>query len=732
MNQSSARSKGPVIARSTPRRSTGHRIGRLAWFLWALTVVLTAFGLLLTLNLWYQDVQFNYYWALSSVLPPAVATVGLVIASHRPHNYIGLIFCTIGALTSAQIFCALYAVNSLLVVPDILSGGEALAWATSWLGYLWIGLAALFALLFPNGRLLSDRWRWVAWSCVVTAATGAVVTAFLPGPIEGIAPIRNPLGIERIDASYARAADIFLESCISIVSIVAWTSPIVRLRQARGQERQQLKWCVYAAALGVGTRVIAGTLFEIFPVPPGVYWTVITVSTLAIIGFPVAVGFAVLKYHLYDIDIVINRTLVYGALTVSVVSLYVLVVMGVGALVQTRGNFVPSLAAVGLVAVVFQPLRHRLQQAVNHLMYGERDEPRAVLSRLGKALEGSLASRAVLPAVCKTVAQALKLPFVAVDLGGGGKLQRIASHGTPAEEVHTLPLIYQNEVVGELLFSPRRGEQLNARDLELLEDVCRHAAVAAHDVSLAADLQRSREELVTTREEERRRIRRDLHDGLGPSLATLTLKLDAARNLLSSDPQLAERLLLQLKENTQDAIADIRQLVYELRPPALDELGLVGAIREQAAQYSSAGNRSVAGIDAGLFCCTVEAPARLEGLPAAVEVAAYRIVQEALTNAARHSGAKNCHVRLSLGDASPESGYLQSEITDDGTGLPEGYRAGVGTTSMRERAEELGGKISIENLSTGGTKVYAVLPLPRKEEGGDEREGERKSTRHHG
>jgi signal transduction histidine kinase len=220
--------------------------------------------------------------------------------------------------------------------------------------------------------------------------------------------------------------------------------------------------------------------------------------------------------------------------------------------------------------------------------------------------------------------------------------------------------------------------------------------IAAHAARLTADLQRSRERLVSTREEERRRLRRDLHDGLGPQLATFTLKLDAARNLLASEPEAASSLLLELKTQTQDTIFGIRRLAYELRPPALDELGLTSALREQATAYGPA--------------FSVEAHEELPPLPAAVEVAAYRIAVEAMTNTARHARARVCRVRIA-----PSDRELEVEITDDGVGLPDGCRAGVGLSSMRERAAEIGGTCEIESMPGGGTRVLARLPLPLSE-----------------
>ncbi len=248
----------------------------------------------------------------------------------------------------------------------------------------------------------------------------------------------------------------------------------------------------------------------------------------------------------------------------------------------------------------------------------------------------------------------------------------------------------------------------------MLEDLARHAGVAAHAVSLhertvrlheeavalAADLQRSRERLVTAREEERRRLRRDLHDGLGPQMASLTLTIDIARKLLETDPSGADVLLADITGHAQAAIADIRRLIYDLRPPALDDLGLVPALRELSTRYGQSGLR--------IEIDTVE---RLPALPAAVEVAAYRIAQEALTNAMRHADAHNCMLRLTVG-----ARQLQVEVSDDGRGLPEDLRAGVGLRSMRERAEELGGVCIIESRPEGGTQVLARLPLPQEGE----------------
>jgi signal transduction histidine kinase len=272
----------------------------------------------------------------------------------------------------------------------------------------------------------------------------------------------------------------------------------------------------------------------------------------------------------------------------------------------------------------------------------------------------------------------------------------VAAYGAPAAELFRLPLVYQGEPIGALILSPRApGEALAAADQRLLVDLARQIAVAVHAVRLTADVQRSRERLVTAREEERRRLRRELHDGLGPTLASLTLKLDVAQTLVFDDLQSGVALLAQLQAQTKTAIDTVRRLTHELRPPVLDQLGLASALREQAAQYSQLNGLSV----------LVDIPEELPALPAAVEVAAYHIAVEALINVVRHAHAHTCRIRLMVDTA------VCMEISDDGRGLPAACRAGVGLQSMRERAAELGGTCTVAPIATGGTCVRARLPL---------------------
>jgi signal transduction histidine kinase len=477
-------------------------------------------------------------------------------------------------------------------------------------------------------------------------------------------------------------------------------------------ERQQTKWIV----IGLFVTLVLYTVSTIpwvyvYSRPAGTIraawanWIMFFLQGIwfiMICVMPISMSIAILRYHLWDIDIVINRTLVYSSLTTLVVGMYVLIVGSLGALFQTGSSLPVSFLATGIIAVSFQPLRQHLQHTVNRLMFGERDDPYAVLGRLSARLEAVVAAPVVLPTIVETVVEALKLPYAAIALKEGEQFTIAAEYVRPSvwarkpdSHMEILPLMYQLELIGQLQLAPRApGEPFSPTDRQLLETIARQAGIAAHNVRLTQDLQRSRERLVTTREEERRRLRRDLHDGLGPALAAMSFKLDASANLVGYDPERARTLIVELKAQIQTLLADIRRIAYDLRPPALDQLGLVGALREHITSNQSQG-----------LHIAFEAPETLPPLAAAVEVAAYRIALEAIHNVNRHAHAQHCWVRLSLCD------NLCLEISDDGRGIPDHVHPGVGMVSMRERTEELGGTCVFKNRPGQGTCTLVQLPL---------------------
>lgn len=575
-------------------------------------------------------------------------------------------------------------------VGDLVSGiGFWLFKATTFGAYILFWIAGFhLALVFP-APLLSPKQRWVIPTIYI--APYLAYAFYLAAVFPGSASMLDWIG--RWIPGESTLSVIYL-----LMMLVALT---LNYRASTGAARQKMRWVAFAALVSGWSGLLLWNL------PSAILgYSLITPNMLGllILPFPLAIAIAILRYRLFDIDVIINRTLVYGALTVSTMALYAFVVGYIGNLVQASDRSIIAFLTTGLVAVLFHPLRERLQRSVNRLMYGERDEPYAVLTRLGQRLQATIAPEAVLPTIVETVAQALKLPYAGITLKQEDKFNTVAAYGLVRGELLVLPLYYQSEMIGQLVLSPRgRGEEFSIADRRLLDTLAHEAGVAAHSVRLTADLQRSREQLIAAREEERRRIRRDLHDGLGPALASLTLKADAARNLLASDPSAVNTLLKDLKTQSQAAIADIRRLVYELRPPALDELGLVAAIRAQVAQYD--------GQIGGLNISVAASPSGLPPLPAAVEVAAYRIVLEALTNVAHHAHADRCQVRIEC------DGSLKLEIIDNGVGLASGLRAGVGLASMRERAAELGGTCVVEPAAgRRGTRVFAQIPLPEKAE----------------
>lgn len=651
--------------------------------------------------------------ALSQLATLPYAIVGGLIAARQPRNIIGWLFLVTGFLSGLAAFSfalgLAYPYANANGLTLIVSLAMLARWYDIWSIVPRSVLSTVFVFLhFPDGRLLSRHWAPLAWTAILGLAGSMLSLALRHAAlVSQQIDSANPLTISEVSPALeiALGASLTMLGAASLGSLFALGT---RYRRSEGVERAQMKWLVFAVgitALGFGF-AYAAPIFLSMSVSMAEELG-FTAYALGYMGIAAAVGVAILRYRLYDIDLVINRTLVYGALTATVFAVYLVVVSGLGLLFQASGSLGLSLVGVGIVAIVVQPIRGRLQRAINHLMYGARDDPYAALSQLGQRLENTLAPEAVLSTIVETVAQALKVPYAAISVkmpadpaSSGNASPVLASYGTPIEERLDVPLTYQGETVGALLVGPRRGEGFSTADWRLLNDLARQAGVAVHAVRLTTELQRSRQRLVTTREEERRRLRRDLHDGLGSQLAALHLRSDTLRKLIPTEPTAAQEIALELRDEIREAVSDIRRLVYELRPPALDELGLAGAICALAAQ--STANDGIQMI--------VEAPEELPPLPAAVEVAVYRIAQEALTNVVRHAQASSCAIQIVL------NGDLALEIKDDGVGLPDRPHLGVGLRSMRERAEELGGSCTFRNGQPRGTRISVHLPLPQTTE----------------
>jgi signal transduction histidine kinase len=591
------------------------------------------------------------------------APCGLLVARCRPANPIGwlMLGAAVAPLTSAA------------MVP-VAAHGEAAGWPVGALRlvitvflFAWpwgVGLCLpLLLQLFPTGTAV---WRPFL---IATVVLGAATSLFM-----GIGP--SP---DLVADTYLLLGDpgAVVNTAVEVITLVLLLGSVATLlvRYRRGDDtvRRQLLWLLLAALVAVGINVPGAV-----DVGHRSLADIALLLTFPLI--PAAVTVAILRHRLFDVRLVVSRAVLWLLLTGSVVGAY-------GALVAVmdrvlRGAGAPLLATL-VIALAFNPARTRLQRLVDRALYGARADPVRAVSQVGERLAGH-----DLGAVVDGVREALRLPFAALRADG----VEIAASGQPPETLRTVPLLYRGDVVGDLVAGVRRGERrLAAADLAVLDLIATPLAVAVHSVRLSDQLQVSRERLVGAAEEERRRLHRELHDSLGPALTGAAFKVQATGNLIASNPARAAQLNDELGDQLRTLIDDVRRMVYGLRPPALDELGLVGALRRYTGQFPGLGLH-------------VDGPDPMPPLPAAVEVAAFRIATEAVANVVRHSGARRAVVTVA-----PTESHLVVSISDDGA--PDaGWRPGVGLRSILERAAELGGHASAGPTAEGG-RVTAVLPM---------------------
>ena len=641
-------------------------------------------------------------WRL--LLPISLSIVAALIISRQPRNLVGWLLMIPALVTAAPFPLAESA--SYLLDPPADPGLPFLlyAWFNSWGWILLIFPILLVPLHFPDGKPPSARWRWVDYLalflallfiCLVTMAES------FGGDISGIPwQVPNPIGFIPMtwEPFFMPVWGIALVSLV----LLSTSSLFVRYRQADVVERTQIKWLLYAVSLF--TVVYALTFINI-PLIQIQFWHSVVVL-LALLGIPAAIGIAILRYNLFDIDLVINRTLVYSGLTLAVVGIYVAVVGYLSFLFQTEANLAISLVATGLVAVLFGRLHGWLQRGVNRLMYGRRDEPYQVLTQLGAELQSTVNPAETLQKTAATIAESLKLPYVAIYMQRDGKRRLAAVFGSPANETSCFPLIHGGETAGELEAAARAAnEPLSAADFRLLNDLARQISPTVGAALLALDLEEARLHIVTAREESRRQLGSDLHDGIGHQLAGLARKIEQANRLLGDDPGAVPEILADINRQLSATSDEVRQLAYRLHPPELELLGLAGALRERAEAVTSLAVR-------------LDVPADPPQLPAALETAVYYIALEALTNVEKHARARNCTIRLFLTDE--ESSFMARGLTlyieDDGRGWPPQRGNGLGLLSMQGRAAEVGGSCLIETSPRGGLRVIAHLPLPAEPE----------------
>lgn len=662
----------------TSSRHTEHVSGRRLSVLLtclALGEVAGAIVLAMVSEMSWQD-ALDGFVLTNGLMGLSFAACGGVIAWHHPRNAVGWLFIAdgLGHATGALV------VPLAQVLHD--QGGPVglQRLAVTVLMYSWpwsIGLFLPVALLLvPDGRPASPRWRRVIWAVVLTAPLFVVETGLGPERVTDTLP-RGYLTTDRYDDLTALWTVSELRTSLAILLGVACL--VVRYRRGDDTRRRQLLWLVLAAivviALVIPWSFVSGTPIAVL---------------FAIPLIPVAVTVGIVRAQLLDIKLVVSRAVAWLLLSLAALAGYVVLVALLDTFVTARLG--KSALVTVLVALTLAPLLPRLQRQVDRWMYGDRGDPARVATRVGAQL-ASGDRGGDLSHVAAALREALRFPYVAVATRSGV----LAESGRRPGANATLPLAYGGEEVGELVVGLRSGERrLTTADRATLDVLAASLAVAVHALTLSTELGRSRERLVMAREEERRRIRQDLHDGLGSTLTGVALSADAAANLVASDPDGVRSLLGDLRRDTRAALADVRRLVDDLRPPALDELGLLGALRQRADQLAWRP-------DGRAIVVRLEAPASLPSLPAAVEVAAYRIATEALTNIARHAGAQSAVVDVRCADA------LVVEVTDDGRS-DGSWTPGVGLIGMRERASELGGHFEAGPRAAGG-RVFVSIPL---------------------
>jgi signal transduction histidine kinase len=631
----------------------------------------------------------NPFLPLIVTLSVLHAGLGTAVAQRRPGHPVGVVLLASAAVGATVVATGAH-VDAALAGAVPTTGLAWSLWVNRWLWVLMAATPTALLLAFPGGRLPSPRWRPVLPVCA--AGVALFVAQSMGQPFAETfwraVPATNPLGDAAAHVSAAlgpwpRVAFVLASGCGA-------AAVLGRLPGASEELRGRLLW---VAVPGVFLPVALA-----LSLVGGWEWAG-AVEMVAGLAVSVTVAVVTFRHRMFDVDVALNRAVVYGLLMACLAGAYVAVVVVVSAAVE-QVSWLPGVAGAAVVAVSFGPLLHLLQRAADELLFGARRSPERVVGRilresgLGAASAHPAGSpehtRETLGRAAAALRSSLRLPWVRLECAGIS-----VTRGEPRTAGECFPLRRGTRSVGVLEVGRRYdGERVSGDDPALASAVAQ-LALTMDALLGAAELRHARDRMATARADERRRVHRDLHDGLGPTLAGVCLGLEGAEQLAGSDPAAAVASLPELRVHARQAVDDLRRLVDGLRPAELDELGLLDALRFRLGALAGHGGAQV----------RLRAPRELPGLPEQVELAAFRICLEAVTNVVRHAAARTCEVSLE-----PAGDRLLLEIRDDGRGLGKATPH-VGLRSMHERAHEAGGRLEIEAGERGGTRVLASLPL---------------------
>jgi len=636
----------------------------------------------------------------------ALGAVGALVVGRQPRNAVGWILLATSAMAGVAFFASEYANHGTFVDPGSVPG---MAWAWWIADFVWVFLLGLpvtfLLLLFPDGRVPSPRWRPVLW--VLVSFLSLAVLAFALDPMTYAGKrFENPVGVEAVRplARFMDGPGYFL---FLAMALICAASLVQRFRHAEPTQRQQIKWFAYAVFILILYFVTDGVITAL-NLPRG-FWFDSVGSLIAFGSLPAGLGIAILRHRLFDIDLVINRTVLFGILAAFITAVYVGIVVGVGSLVGGRGNLFLSILATAIVAVAFQPIRARARHLANRLVYGKRATPYEVLSTFADHLEDRGVGEEILPRMVRMIGEATGAEQARVWVRVGAEFRPTAAWPEasamtdavpatgdslpqfPAGE-RVFPVRHQGEVLGALTVRTSRREPLTDTQESLLRDLAGQAGLVLRNVRLIEELRASRQRLVAAQDEERRRLERNIHDGAQQQLVALAVKIRLARTLSDGDVEKAQALLEQLQGEAQDALENLRDLARGIYPPLLADQGLAAALEAQARKVP--------------FPVTVE-PNGIGRYSAEAETTAYFCVLEALQNAAKYAEASNAVVRLGQDD-----GHLAFSVTDDGRGFdPATTPRGSGLQNMADRVEALGGSVDVESSPGAGTTITGRIPI---------------------